>query len=454
METVFNLNLLIGILLFIIFLFGIITSIRENEKLAVFRLSIFTLILPFPFFTVFLFPVPFKDEISILLLSLFVIFTLLLFIPIRKNKIEYDVPTERIDERDTMFSRKEIQPGTYRFEQYYKKFPDKKILDDKFRKKPGLLRKGSTFYNPFHFAAADSSFESIARMHSMFEGEPSEDIIKVKAEEITRFIKNWATKLGADNCCITILKDHHLYKIGGRKERYGKEVVNNHKYAIVFTTEMDKTMIHSAPSGSVVMESAQQYLDSGIVAIQVAKFIQILGYNARAHIDGNYQVVCPLVARDAGLGEIGRMGLLMTPNLGPRVRISVVTTDIPLLIDERKPDYSVTDFCKMCKKCAVACPSRAISFEDKKDIEGVSRWQINSEACYTLWCSYGTDCGRCVSVCPYSHPDNLFHNLIRFGIKNSKMFSWFAVKMDDAIYGKKPRSAELPTWMQMSSNKE
>ena len=47
---------------------------------------------------------------------------------------------------------------------------------------------------------------------------------------------------------------------------------------------------------------------------------------ARAHIDGNYQVIAPLVARDAGLGTIGRMGLLMTPELGPRVRLAVVTT--------------------------------------------------------------------------------------------------------------------------------
>ena len=103
----------------------------------------------------------------------------------------------------------------------------------------------------------------------------------------------------------------------------------------------------------------------------------------------------------------------------------------------------------MCKKCAVICPSRAISFEDKKDIDGVKRWQINSEACFTLWSTFGTDCGRCVSVCPYSHPDNLLHNFIRFGIWNSKIFRWFAVKMDDAIYNKKPPTAELPDWMKI-----
>ena len=49
------------------------------------------------------------------------------------------------------------------------------------------------------------------------------------------------------------------------------------------------------------MESAQQYLNAGAIAAQIAAAIQSLGYEACAHIDGNYQVVYPLVARDAGL---------------------------------------------------------------------------------------------------------------------------------------------------------
>ena len=194
METIFVINAAIGTLLFLLFLFGVITSIRENEKTGVFRLSIFTLILPLPFFIASFLPIPFKDEISIGLLSIFSLITLILFLPIGKNRIENDEPLNRIDERDTMFSRKEIQPGTERFDEYYKNNPGKKILDDKFRKKPGLLKKGSTYYNPFHFAAADSSFKTIAELHSMVDGERSEEIVKVNADEITEFLKKWSEK--------------------------------------------------------------------------------------------------------------------------------------------------------------------------------------------------------------------------------------------------------------------
>jgi ferredoxin len=100
-------------------------------------------------------------------------------------------------------------------------------------------------------------------------------------------------------------------------------------------------------------------------------------------------------------------------------------------------------------KCAHACPSNAIPFEDRREIDGATRWQIDSEACYTLWCKLGTDCGRCMSVCPYSHPDNLMHNLVRAGIRNSRVFLKSAVWMDDFVYGAVPPSRAVPEWMRI-----
>jgi len=223
----------------------------------------------------------------------------------------------------------------------------------------------------------------------------------------------------------------------------------DHTHALALAVEMDKATLDRAPLAPTVMESAQQYVASGVIAVQLADFIRRLGYPARAHIDGHYRVICPLVARDAGLGEIGRMGLLMTPGLGPRVRLAVVTTTLPLTPDGRRRDPSVTDFCLRCRKCAVACPSGAVSFGDPADIAGVTRWQIDQEACFTLWCRLGTDCARCVRVCPYSHPNTLLHNLIRTGVRRSAPFRRLAIPLDDLFYGRRPPPpAALPEWME------
>jgi len=410
-------------------------------------------ILPLPY--LFIAFAEFTSQIpASILMGVTTLMVLVYIIPAGKNKSwRQAVPTSRIDERNTMFSRNEIEPGTENFDAYYKNNPGNKAKDDLFRSKPGLLKPGSSQYNPFQFASADASFETIADLKDKVDGPVNKVKVTTNPEEITAYINAWSKKLGAIDCGFTELKDYHLYSFGGRSERRDKSIIKKHKYAIAFTVEMDKTMLDSAPSGSIVMESGQQYLESGKIALQVATFIRNLGYEARAHIDGNYEVVCPLVARDAGLGEIGRMGLLMTPKLGPRVRISVVTTNLPVMLDGTLHDYSVIDFCEKCKKCADSCPSKAISFDSRKNIDGALRWQINQEACFTLWCQLGTDCGRCVSVCPYSHPDNLLHNMVRYGLKNSSLFRSAALKMDDYFYGRIPAPKPLPEWMEINEEK-
>jgi len=210
---------------------------------------------------------------------------------------------------------------------------------------------------------------------------------------------------------------------------------------------MDFASLGAAPEGPTVMESAQQYLASGAIAVQLAQAIRRLGWPAEAHIDANYQVVCPLVARDAGLGEIGRMGLLMTPRLGPRVRIAVVTTDLPLLADPVADDPTVLDFCGICRKCADICPAQAIPDGPPAEIDRATRWRGDQEACFTYWCRSGTDCGQCVRVCPYAHPDTPLHGLVRRGLRHSVLFRHLALGLDDLLYGRKPPSRPVPDWL-------
>lgn len=391
------------------------------------------------FFFLQIFERSIQVKISEYFITLVMIISIILFIPFKNKKhIPSGKVLSRYDERNIMFSRNELIHGTERFNDYYEQNPDKKRLDDKFREKPGLLSSKATKYHPLKFASAEANFmtvEAFVPYKNMHINKPKQ---KVDPQELSEYIKKWLKQIGAVSVGITELKDYHLYSIKGRGDEYGNKIINHHPFAIAFTVEMDKAMLDMAPNGETIMESSQQYLRAGNMAVQLSMFIRNLGYDALPHFDGNYQVICPTVARDAGLGELGRMGLLMTPELGPRVRVGVVTTDIPLILDEYKYEPSVIDFCTLCKKCADNCPSRAISFEPMQEIEGVVRWKINHEACFTYWNIVGTDCGKCIQVCPYAHPNNLLHNLVRKGIKNSYLFAQTALKMDDLFYGRKP----------------
>ncbi|MRT93079.1 reductive dehalogenase domain-containing protein [Ancylomarina sp. 16SWW S1-10-2] len=449
MAYLFNLSTLFcficSLAFLVIFLYSTYIFYIENEKKAALIALLISTLLPIPYFVAWYY------NYNILALILFadIILTGLLFIyPFKTSDTICDeTPLNKVDERDVMFSRNELEVGSENYKTYYKQHPEKKVLDDAFRREAGLGSEKAIFNHTLAFAAAHASFFTVGQFKKVVDGQVNPEKKKISSKDMGIFLKPWAKKLGALDVDFCKLKDYHWYSYKGRGNEYGDIINNPHSYAIAFTVEMTEGMVKAAPQSSIIMESAQQYLDSGRVAIQIAEFLRHLGYSARAHIDGNYQVICPLVARDAGLGEIGRMGLLMTPKQGPRVRVGVVTTDFPLETRDRKKLNYMLDFCLHCKKCAEVCPSKSISLEDPKMIDGVKRWQINSESCFTYWCKAGTDCGRCLATCPFSHPDNLLHNAIRFGIKYSPLFRRIAAPLDNLFYGRKPKPKKLPKWI-------
>ncbi len=372
---------------------------------------------------------------------------ILFFLPIGKVQIGNDIPNQRFDERKTMFARNNLKPGTPNYKIYYAEYPEHRADDDHTRSLPGLFSPLAKYTNPFHTASMRGSFGLTNALWNACEGSVAEAQQTLPVEQMTTYISDLARYFGALDVGVTQLQPYHVYSHNGRGLGvYGDAIEIKQSYAIVFTVEMDFEMVGTGPQPPSTMESARQYAESARVAVQLAHAINHLGYSAQAHIDGNYEVIAPLVARDAGLGEIGRMTLMMTPKQGPRVRLGVVTTDLKLTVSSRKADASVIDFCNICKKCAECCPSKSIPLGERQEIDGALRWKLNEVTCFRYWCVVGTDCGRCLAVCPYSHPDNLAHNIIRWGISRSGAFRRFALWLDDLFYGKRPEGRAAPDW--------
>ncbi len=385
----------------------------------------------------------------VLLLVLFA-FSLWFFLkPPVKGADKQGQPLREVDEAHIPFARMDLEPGTTPYLDYYSQNPDKLFADEKARKLPGLLSVQGIHHNPFTFASANAAFSLIESFKEAMQHPVSDVKQPVDPRQLGHYIKSWTHQLGTHSTGIALVKDYHFYTKRGRGEERGKTVVNKHKYAIAFTVEMNHENVAAAPQSSIILESSKQYLNAANVALLVCVFLKNLGYDARAHIDGDYEVICPLVAKDAGLGEIGRMGLLMTPGLGPRARIGVVTTDAPLEPDAYEHDPTMIAFCRFCKKCADCCPGNAIPDGEMEMVNGVKRWKINWDACYHYWGVSGTDCGRCISVCPFSHPNNAMHNLIRRLIRRSTLLARVAYLGDDLLYGRKPKPTSLPRWMRM-----
>ncbi|MDA3911036.1 MAG: 4Fe-4S dicluster domain-containing protein [Bacteroidales bacterium] len=434
-------HILIFILILISLVAGII-SIFENEK----RASLIFIVISLSILSFLLITNHLPDEIAhytkLISIGVFMLLLIIFTLPISGTKrIQIYQPKDRIDERITMFSRSALQAESLAFHEFYNSYPDLQKIDAKWRQNPGLLSPESKFFDRFHFAAAEASFRIIAENRKQQLFKPTKTASEIDVNQMKKHLKTWSKQLGAQAIGFTALKTYHRYSHRGYGENYGKPISQNHNFAIAILVPMSHKAVQKAPLAPTVSESANQYVKSGIIALQIAAFLSELGYEAKAHIDGGYDLVLPLVAQDAGLGTIGRMGIMISEKTGPRCRIAVVSTNLKLNETQHKAiDKSIISFCNICKKCANVCPSAAISKKKRETINGITRWQINQEACYTYWTKSGTDCARCMAACPYSHPNNILHSGVRFLIKRNVLFRHLAIKLDDVFYGKRPKS--------------
>jgi len=178
-----------------------------------------------------------------------------------------------------------------------------------------------------------------------------------------------------------------------------------------------------------------------------------MGYRGVAQNSRHYDIALPPLAVDAGLGEVGRLGYLIAPKFGARVRIFAVLTDMPLVPD--KPiSIGVDEFCKWCKKCAESCPSRSILMEDKVVYNGALKWKLDAESCFDYWTKVGTDCSICMAVCPYSRPNTLLHRIVRWYVVRSRLAQKYFPLVDNFLYGRKWRPKPVPSWLDYPKGKD
>lgn len=372
---------------------------------------------------------------------------------------------KRVDERTQVFARnRSLRPGSQEFEIFYREHPEYEEYDTRRREVGGPLGRFGTIDSPHegpNVAATLASGQMPIYLGSSETVKPQPHFlmkgkkVDLSPEEATERVKGYARNRGADLVGITELNPLWVYShkgeiFYGNWEDWGKEIAIEHKYAVVFAMEMSFDMVGTGPHTPTAIESMGNYAKGAYIATQLASFIANLGYSATASHFRHYEALMVPLAVDAGLGELGRLGYLITKELGPRVRLGVVTTDLPLIPD--KPvDIGVDDFCRICKKCAVACPSHSIPIDKEKTIvNGLLRWKLNAETCFDYWGKVGTDCNICMRVCPWSHARTLPHRIIVWLITRNKLARRLFSSMDDIFYGKKPKVKETPTWAKYS----
>ncbi len=174
-----------------------------------------------------------------------------------------------------------------------------------------------------------------------------------------------------------------------------------HENTIVLAMEMDWYKMEAAPSRPTQAMIMKTYDTLGIAANKLADFLREHGFSSMAGHPLGGMALYPPLAQNAGLGWIGRNGLLITPEYGPRVRLAAVYTNIENLPFSQNNEHNwVRDYCDSCGICIRKCPPEAIR-ETAITHDSGRVTHIERDKCFPYFAEY-FGCSICIKVCPFN----------------------------------------------------
>jgi len=165
---------------------------------------------------------------------------------------------------------------------------------------------------------------------------------------------------------------------------------------IVCIVEQDWAMTQTAPSDAAEMAAFHGYVEGMNRTAQLTRFLVSRGYRTIPQgfpgdgIAIHYGV-------QAGLGQLGLNGQLLTPEAGSRCRLLLITTDAPL-VHGAPVDFGLHGVCDQCRGCVRNCPVGAIP-QTRKPYRGVVKAKLNTARCLPVVVS-ASGCAVCMKVCP------------------------------------------------------
>lgn len=324
---------------------------------------------------------------------------------------------ERFNQKYDVFNRSlwddEVRSDKVRafFESYFTDLAQFRKVEG-FQHRDYALRNAAWYIADFTADLLEQSHdrkEGFLDSYTMFREGATVKQVDSTPQQNSADLKRAAQFLGADTVGICDYDERWVYTHNySRAKQTDKplDLPDDLPHVVVIANEMHHQTIQTVPSALSGAATGQGYSKDIIAVLSITQYIRNLGYRAVASLNDTALSI-PL-AIQAGLGQYGRHGLLITPEFGPRVRIAKIFTDLPLVADA-PIDFGVTETCNICRRCSSSCPPRAIPADapsyqrhDVSNLVGVKKWTVNAKKCFTFWTNQGTDCSICIRVCPYN----------------------------------------------------
>jgi len=229
---------------------------------------------------------------------------------------------------------------------------------------------------------------ALRRMRAIRERVPPPPAVVDSPEALTERIREAAHRAGLSK--VGFARFDPKYSFVEHRADHGDPTV------IVCLLEQDYEATQRAPSVRAERGAFRAYGDliTGMTAL--AEAIQAMGFSARPQSIGAEMLAIPYGV-EAGLGQLGLNGQLLTPEAGSRARLGLITSNVPVVYG-RPVDYGIHAICDMCQACVRRCPVGAIPSR-RRPHHGVTKAKIKTERCFPV-VSSAHGCAICIKVCP------------------------------------------------------
>ena len=209
------------------------------------------------------------------------------------------------------------------------------------------------------------------------------------ASNITDEIRTKARELGFGEIGFTRYDRRYTFKVKKGWVRF--------EHAVCLAYEQDYRQTQTIPSMEAEYAHYGAYEEENKQGILLAEYIREKGYRAQIHSPNDNSAPYIPMFVEAGLGQLGANGQLLSPHFGSRSRLMIITTDAP--VDYDSPvDYGIHKFCDICQVCVNRCPGRAL-VKEKVWWRGAEKNKLMYERCRPVMAKY-EGCGVCMKVCP------------------------------------------------------
>ena len=164
--------------------------------------------------------------------------------------------------------------------------------------------------------------------------------------------------------------------------------------SIVLTFPIGMDIIDEIPSEEAQKLNDKLYEKFGNITYDLSDYLRKEGFATQVAHPREALTDLSTLGQDAELGYIGKNGLLISPELGPRLKVSAILTTIENLPYSEKNSHEwIKNYCKRCGKCIKGCREDALIEKEDK----LAKANLIYEKC--VGCSHG--CTYCIESCPF-----------------------------------------------------